>query len=205
MAFSPEIAKPLMYRILIDLLDKEAVNEDQIIINDFLKTTWRKGTDEDINDLNRINTALDRLLTKGYITKSIDPFGHYLTQLLKNLKTGETYRCDLENTNIQVGITASGYDYITNEIRKDKQDIINEEVRINSRVQKNTAKIVAGLACVTMIISALTFLKSREQPPSSILQESAHMRSVLDSICKHQRGIDSSLQTLGRRTSSKMK
>jgi hypothetical protein len=153
------MGKPLIYLILIELHDRDAVNEDQIIINDFLNRIWRKGTDEDSNDLNRIKMALERLVAKGYITKSYNPSHHELN-VIKADSQGKQYRCDLDDTDVQVGLTPSGYDYIIDALRKERQDAINETIKKNSTVQKNTARIVACFAGLTTLFSVITFFRA---------------------------------------------
>ena len=146
------------------------------------------------NDLNRIEMALERLCRNDYITKTTDPPHRVLNSTAFHGVTNEKITYDLNNTNIQVGLTPEGYSYITDELRKEKQEEINETIKDNSVAQKNTAIAVACFTLITMLVSVATFWSTCGKPQQNLLQVPPHILLKLDSTLQVQRGINSSLR-----------
>jgi hypothetical protein len=200
--------KPLTHKILQYLLEIDSIDEDQVIITDFLKQRWRKDTNEDWNDIDRIKRALERLLINNLITLSFDPDRNRLNEDKIHPTTGEKYRCTLDNTNIQAGLTQDGYDRIVEVLRLEKQDEINQSLKDSgdSAIITNTsvrrlnrflkwANIGAlAIAAATGVFIALTFLKDDGKDLRPIYTQLESIARSQDSMRLIQREIQTSLQ-----------
>ena len=150
---------PMIHKILVELYTKNVVDEDQIVFNYFLIPLWRKGTDEGNNDLDRIERSLQKLLNKGYITKSTNLDIPNIGATASLNKTFNGTYVDLYNTNVQVGLTQEGYYYINNELNQ--QELRRSVIRTNlfSRVNAGAA-IIFGLVVTILQVTTCISLRS---------------------------------------------
>ncbi len=189
-------------KILKHLLEVDAINDTQIDITDFLKTLWRKDIPaENINDLNRIKTALDRLQKYDLIFYSYSPKDLNINEYKNRPGTNEQYKTSLgsdpskDEVSVKANITWKGYEYIVQEIRNRQQDELNKNtIATNTSLQAantstnalntETARYynkanwatwtIAGLTTLSAIIAGISALTS-----SKALKEN-HQQFVIE-------------------------
>ena len=159
--------EPIIYKILLHLYEREAINEDAIDITDFLKTIWDENNSaEEFNNLNRINYAMNRILENGYGQFFFSPQYCTLNQA-KTMPNGKTERCTPKNIAISARISTKGHDYIVDEMRKRQQDLLiansiatNKSLQdvnaSNSALNRQTQKYYSHLKWATWVIAGAT-------------------------------------------------
>jgi hypothetical protein len=101
----------------------------------------------------------------------------------------------------RVNLLLAGIEWNERRISDSIQERINIKVADYSRHQRNTAICIGFFTLVTTFTSVATLWKACEEPDTLKIQPMRMSQTQLDSSLRFQRGIDSVLQSMGKRDS----
>ena len=164
-------------------------------LNPFFINELKIGT-EDGNLGRKVFKTLQELRDKNLITLEVTGVGNIDKEI--SLEPNDNTTVLLSVYWFHARLTFDGLEYIGHYIRDRKQEKLNKSIINNSRIQRNTAIVIAFITGITMLVGVANFWLASHKSQQNLLQVSPDMQSKLDSTLQSQKVIDSSLRTMAK-------
>jgi len=184
----------LVFDILNHLYERDAVNEDQIDITDFINEIKKNSGDRiELHNVNRLNKAISLIHDRQYA---------YIN-FAKNGEPAPILAADTDR--VQASLSLWGYDYVVDERRKKDSDELNKAIKENTFFQKISGIITLLFTGALVAIGVISVVVLLTRPQQNSLQLSPRTEQLLDRTLKLQIEIDSLLLLKEAESPSKRK